>query len=287
MRLFKKVRMPAELVEAGQAWQRKHALKELDPNAEVLFCIPLKAKAVSNDWATVNRNLRNTIQCLIDQTDGRWRALICCQDAPEGLPDDPRIEHLPYPVPFNPKRNDKRDKLPFMYEHASKRRGWDGYLFVLDADDIIHPELVKYFLTDRHPAGYIMPLGYMYDVAADCLGYMQPKSLFRFAARPFWKNCGSCSAIRFDLRDGLGFLELIKSRGRHTEQKERLAAFGVHLKEVEFPAGVCVVNHGDNDRLRKGNLDFTVDYIRRNGVRAEAAPAVRDLFKLQRLRVSH
>lgn len=287
MRFLKRVRVPPEVIAAGKAWQKTHELKELDPNAEVLFCIPLKAKAVSNDWDIVNRNLQNTIQCLLDQSDARWRAIVCCQDRPDCLPDDPRVEFLPHQMPPDPDKSDKRSKLNAMYDHVAKMRRWDGYLFLLDADDIIHPELVKYFLSDRDRAGYIMPLGYMYDVQADSLGFMQPKSLFRYGSRPFWKNCGSCSAIRLDLRDGPGFIELMRWRGRHTEQTERLAAFGVHLKEVDFPAGVCVVNHGDNDRLRKGKIGFTMNYMKRNGVRAEAAVAVRELFKLQRLSASH
>jgi len=283
MRFFNQADVPAAVVEEGRAWQRDHPLREISPDAELLFCVPVKGKAVSNDWNQVNRNLNLTLQSLLDQTDRRWRAIVCCQDQPD-LPGDPRIAYLAYPVAAERGKMDKRLKHNAMYEHHSRREGWDGYVFNLDADDIVHPGLVEHFLTDRSRSGYILPRGYLYDVGADSLGSLQPPSLLRPWAKQFYRACGSCSAVRVDLRDGPAFLRLLTSRGKHRHQKRLLEAFGVALEDVDFPAAVYVVNHGDNEQLRRGNIDSKTRYVQRNKVRRAVEAEARKLFRLDRIR---
>lgn len=286
MWLTRGAEIPPRLLERGREWQRDNVLRELDPGAEILFCLPLKDSSRSNDWSRVNRYLGLTIQSLLDQTDGRWRAIVCCQDRPE-LPDDPRISYLAYRGEKEREtnsRNDKHDKLKAIHEHFANLGPWDGYVFNLDADDLVHPSLVEYFLSDRSPSGYILRAGYIYDVGADRLGFLHPPSLRRPWAKPFYGYCGSCSAIRFDLRKGKSFLELVHARGkRHREQKLRLRKFGVDLAPVDYPAAVYVINHGDNDQLSKGNMGRKISYLKRNQVRGIAACEARKTFRLDRV----
>lgn len=282
-RYFNYADVPAELVEAGRAWQRDNPLRALAADAEILFCVPVKGKAIANDWRQVQRNLGVTLHSLIDQTDGRWRAVVCCQDRPD-LPVDPRIEFFAYPVPAEPNTMDKRGKIRAIYRHHAERQGWDGYAFVLDADDVLHPRLVEHFLTDRSRSGYILTRGYVYDVGADLLAVSQPRSVQRPLAKPFFRMCGSCSAIRFDLREGPGFLEMLKSRGWHRHQKSLLKAFGVMLEDVPFPAALYVVNHGDNFLLLQGRDEEKTDYTRRNKVGSAIAAKARTLFRIDRIR---
>lgn len=284
MRFFpRKATIPPALVEAGKRWQTKNVLNEIDVKAEVLFCIPLKAKSVSNDWEKVNHCLSFTMESLIRQTDKRWIAVVCCQDRPDCLPEDPRVTYLPYATEAKPNRMDKNNKLNSIYDYVLEMGHWDGYVFNLDADDVIHPDLVKYFLKVRSRFGYIITRGYIYDAASNILGFLQPKSFPRIWAKPFYQHCGSSSAIRLDLRDGLGFVELLRSRGKHKEQRARLAAFGIELKEVEFPAAIYMVNHGDNDQTRKGKLRGKLNYITKNRVSGDLEVKVRNAFGLKPL----
>jgi hypothetical protein len=182
---------------------------------------------------------------------------------------------------------DKLDKIGAIYRSiAAEVPGWDGYVFNLDADDVIHPDLVHHFLTVRSRSGYLLMHGYMYDVATDAIGFLRPRSWALPTAKPFYRHCGSSAAVRLDLRQGHGFLELVCAQKRHTQIRERLHQFGVTLREVDFPAGIYVVNHGDNHSQSVGRLQFKTRYLDRNQVPRELDREVRKTFRLDRIPAS-
>ncbi|MFQ6553581.1 glycosyltransferase family A protein [Aestuariibius insulae] len=209
---------------------------------EVIFTIPLVGREKTETWPTVQRLLTQTLDSLIRQTDPAWTAMVCCQDRPD-LPDDPRITHLPYKG--SSRGSDRTKKIATLFDEIGHRRGSDGYVFHLDADDILHPELVEYIRTDNNGQGYVIETGYMYEEALPTVVPLGPEP-------PFWKICGSSNALRFDHRGRKTFTEVIRRRGSHTETPARMADYGFTLAPIPFPAAFYLVNHGASISEQRG-----------------------------------
>lgn len=122
-------------------------------NSYVHFIIPLIAPNMAKSWPGVCANLRNTLLSLLNQSNAQWRASICCQSMPEGLPVDDRVTFVRYRIPGSLLIIDKAAKLRALIRDIFKTE-FDGYLYFLDGDDIVHPELVDFILCDNNGHGY-------------------------------------------------------------------------------------------------------------------------------------
>ena len=194
----------------------------------------------------VTDRLAVTLSALVRQSDPRWQAVVCGQDRPGDLPDDPRIRFLRYTVPADPGTvTDKYWKIPFLLDHLSRDPPRDGYLFFLDADDILHPGLVAHMMTAAEPGGYLIEAGYMLDVATGEMAGLGLPDARNPAPSPFHRHCGSCSAIRADRARWYAWSLPVLRRGQHQWQAEHLRSFGLTLAPVPFPAAIYVVNDGE------------------------------------------
>lgn len=72
------------------------------------------------------------------------------------------------------------------------RRG-GGFIMVVDADDLVEHRIVSFVRHNRHPVGYMVRAGYLYDQAADRLGLFPGKQ----RVQQFWESCGTCAILRF------------------------------------------------------------------------------------------
>ena len=269
--------IPDEIAARGRAWRAANPLRPLDPDAVVSFAIPLIGRDRAGDWALVEANLEATLASLLRQSDPRWRAIICSQDCPK-LPEDRRIAFLPFQEPPDVQNPiDKYRKIRVLKDHVASDGG-DGYFFMLDADDILHPKLVEHMMETANPAGYILERGWMVDAATEETAILAPPTIFRRRSKPFHQHCGSCSAIRFDRRDGDTFLEPLAAKGKHGEQADRLTAFGLALAPIPFPAALYMMNHGENLRKRRGLMHTKLEYLRRHQVPADRAARIRAEF---------
>ncbi len=251
----------------------------------VVFLIPLISRARARDWDLVVALLQGTLSSLIGQRDVNWHALICGQNQPEGLPDDPRLSFLPYETPDadldSTTRFDKWDKRRQLVARlATQFAGRDGYVFPLDADDLIHPALVAHVRADNNGGGYYAPTGYMMDHQTGALAWCGPRSIAHPFAKPFLRHCGSSAAIRFDFRQSSAGAELYLNMGKHKELPQTMAAHGLTLEPLPFPGGIYVINHGDNIRSRRGKMDEKLTYLRRNRLKSAEADAARATFGL-------
>lgn len=270
-----------ELRRIASEWRGTNTLEPLDPEAKVTFFVPLVSRMRATDWEQVERNLAATIRSLVRQTDPRWEVWICGQDRPEAADADPRIRFLPFPTPIETgMMSDKGPKMRLLRERLFASPPSDGYLFALDADDILHPALVGHFLGHGARGGYILNRGYMVDHETRQMAKLEPAGLLHPWRHPFSRHCGSCSAVRIDRRAGGGFEALLKHRGKHTLQVARLAQFGVRLLDVPFPAALYMVNHGENLRQRRRKLEPKLRYLRRNLISPDEAAAVAREFRL-------
>jgi hypothetical protein len=244
----------------GQVWQTLNRPRLADPRPPadlVWFAIPLVSRRRAPDWARVEQDLSVTLASLLAQTEPRWTAVICGQDRPAGLPDDPRIRFQPVDIPdqFN-------DQLPkgraMVADFVRHRAGRVSYYFKLDADDILHPGLVAHILSDDNGQGYLIDTGHALDAGAlAATGVLRIARLAhgRGGRSAFFQHCGSCAAFWVDLSRDATFGWLLNARGNHAVIDTNMADFGFRLAPIPFPAAIYVLNHGNNMRQRKGGLD--------------------------------
>jgi hypothetical protein len=141
------------------------------------IAIPLKAKKYSKNWSMVIKNLSRTIESITNSTDSRYEIIIATNDpvdlqatikpqksitiirAPFGRP-----EH-----PYNPGNRDK-DKKRCLIASTLKKRQKNAYsIMFLDADDLIHKDLIKYVLEKNQRSSYAFQFGYMLYITTGLL----------------------------------------------------------------------------------------------------------------------
>ncbi len=131
----------------------------------IAFLIPLRPEQGCRDWPGTLRLLHQTLGSLIAQTDGRWRAVVV-GTATTGtlLPADPRISlhALPYLPPCSPSvplcNHDRTWKV--RYAGVVAHTLAPQYTMPLDADDLLHRDLVATVAAQPHPVGYVLDQGY-------------------------------------------------------------------------------------------------------------------------------
>ncbi len=270
----------SELFKPNSPTQRKikgaifRATTRLPPpsgDPKVIFTIPLVARDKTGDWPKIQRLLTQTLASLLRQRDPNWSALVCCQDRPN-LPDDPRITHLPYTG--STRGSDRTKKIAMLFEEVGRTKGVDGYVFHLDADDILHPGLVGHIRTDNNGQGYIIETGYMFEETEPAIAHLGPEP-------PFWGICGSSNALRFDHRGGRSFAEVIRRRGSHTETPTRMADYGFTLAPIPFPAALYLVNHGASISEQRGRKASRESLLASRALPADARDKVLADFGLR------
>ncbi|WP_417524541.1 hypothetical protein [Marinovum sp.] len=236
----------------------------------VVFLIPLVGRHHVGNWESTCARLGATLAGLQRQSDSRWQAVICGQDRPEDLPDDPRITFLPFTTPVE--GNDKWRKLAQLCDHLPELGIGAGYAMTFDADDLAHPGLVEEMMQRAAPGGYLAQTGYILDHRADTLACAAPRSLSQPLRKPFWKLCGSCAALRFDLANGAAEVDFLREMSQHEHRMfpylARLA--GRALTALEAPRVLYLLNHGENFGARRGRVSFKTRFVQRFRVEDDA-----------------
>ncbi|TCS62417.1 hypothetical protein EDD52_109157 [Primorskyibacter sedentarius] len=226
----------------------------------VVFLIPLVGQHHVGDWQAVQERLQVTLASLTAQDNPNWHAVICCQDQP-ALPDDPRITYLPFDDPTP--GNDKWRKLAALYNHLPKLGIRAGYAMSFDADDLLRQGSVAEML-DRQAPGYLVEAGYVLDAATSTVALADAPSLTQPLRKPFWKLCGSCAALRFDLSLP-GTVDFLREMTQHEHRMfpylARLA--GQRLKPLSRPSVLYILNHGENFGARRGRVGFKTRFVAR------------------------
>lgn len=249
------------LFEWGAQWEqavrRRPLLAAAERRApsgreEVIYLTCLIGKDRAQDWGRVEALLARTVAALLAQDDRRWQLVICGQDRPATLPDDPRIHFLPFVArPEETRRFDKFYKYERLLAWLDAHGPETGYGFLLDADDVPSRALTGYILQDNNGTGYLVDQGYMLAEgrrAGRALGHRSLRE-GRLENNTLFRNCGSCVASFFDRRPGgwgTALLEgtLVPSHGRLPELARLM---GVRFGWVPFPAICYMILHGEND----------------------------------------
>ena len=253
--------------------------KAAPPAPEVVFLIPLVGRHHVGDWSVVEERLAATLSSFAAQTDRRWRALICGQDAPAlppALQDDPRITFLPFTEEVE--GNDKWRKLAALCRALPEHGPADGYAMPFDADDLLAKAAVAEMLTRGSPGGYLVTQGWLMDAGHRHFGRARPQSLSAPGQKAFWKLCGSCAAFRCDRSEGdAALLEAITAH-EHRMFPHLAALAGRPLAPLREPAALYIVNHGENFGVRRGRVGFKTRFVERFPAGAEEVARIEEDF---------
>lgn len=226
------------------------------PSAFV-FAIALKPKNASSDWQQVETNLRRTIRSA-RASDRAAQVLVSCHDEPElgEVADDVVVLRVPFPEPASPAEGG-RDKAA-KRRHAAAwlretmRDGDDVYVMFLDADDLVHRDLVVHVRSRREPS-YVVNTGYIADLE---------RRVLRHRRTDFDKTCGSSFVFRFaraelpvswdDLSAPFSQFGSAPDQRGHPEYDQVAADLGRPPSAFPFPAVTYVVNHAESLWSAKG-----------------------------------
>ena len=224
------------------------------------FGIPLRAKVASRNWDLVCSNLKRTLTSLAGQTERRFRVLLACHDVPDFLAEEPHlaamVDVIDVSGDFGPAQEveqfnrDKARKKRAIGAHLHKSDVEECYVMFFDADDLLHKRFVEWVLERDNKRGVLIPNGYIFNNATSGI------ALANEEIRPFYRQCGSCAVMyfqrgefpkRFD--DTRNHFSKFKA---HTQFHEVAAEFGRPLEPMSEYVGLSMVNHGENNRIYKG-----------------------------------
>ena len=235
------------------------------------FGIPLRARASALNWDQVCRNLDATLDSLAQQTRRDFRVLVSCHDIPDidtrGL--DIRFMKAGFAPPLDDQgrpKNDKHKKKHRLGLEVGKEVEEDVYFMPLDADDLVHPELVETVLKDDNRVGYLMERGLIFNAATGHCRECDPET------HPFWRYCGSCAVLYFKA-DELPQWKGDKSRYyscflNHKRYAQTAREAGRALVPLDTPMAVYIINHGENDwTVYRQGSDGKTDHVEKSPIR--------------------
>ncbi|WP_457807666.1 alginate lyase family protein [Kushneria sp. EE4] len=249
---------------------REEASVPLTAPIPFVFGISLRAKSTTHDWPLMCQNLERTLQNLARQSDTNFQVYIVVHDIPEidtqGL--DVHFITVDFPVSFNEEGrpvNDKNRKKRVLGAFLQAQQMPAFYFMALDADDLLHPDLVKTARDGNSQAGYLIERGFMYDCGSRNIGRCDERT------KRFWEHCGSCAIFYFepdDLPTSNGDKQAYFSRlAEHSKYSAVAREHGRELMPLEEYMGVYLVNHGENDwSVYRGREGSKEQYIKRNRI---------------------
>jgi hypothetical protein len=232
---------------------------DLSPAVQFAFAVALKPRSASCDWGRVQDDLRRTVRSARAASRGYSSVvLVACHEEPD-LGDvadaDVHIRAVPFPRPADAWEGGRDKARKRRFAAAWLRQvmsGGGAYVMFLDADDLVHHDLVRYVMEWGH-GSYLVDRGYFVDVAA---------GLVHRRRADFHKACGSSFVCRFE-RDELPtswddlsapfsrFGATPEQRG-HQDYDQVAAELGRAPISIPFPAVAYLVNHPESLRAAKG-----------------------------------
>lgn len=217
------------------------------------FAISLKARSACANWETAQRNLRRTVRSATHAAAADDALIaVACHDEPDlGSDAAPNLHILPvsFPEPTNT-QDAGRDK-------ARKRRAigaWlrerlDGgavYVMFLDADDLVHRDVVRHTLAHEH-GSYLVRDAYSFDFR---------RRLLQHRPEGFDWARGSCFVCRFttdelptsadETTSAFAQFGASPDQRGHLEYPELATELGRAPVPFPFAAAAYTVNHQES-----------------------------------------
>lgn len=213
--------------------------------SEVTFGIALISKRVAADWPSVENLLAATLRSVFNQSVP-IRVVIACHEAPridEAFDHRVTIRQVDFDIPrFRSEMELDRMRKVEVLGAALRARG-GGWMFLLDADDLVARHLGKTVLESGAKA-VVVKRGYRLDARTN-----QYQSLGKL-----WGKCGSCAAVDWEASE-LPLAPLTDNpplfhefcETRHYKWPQFFSGRGWDWKFLNAPLVTYVVNHGSNE----------------------------------------
>ena len=167
----------------------------------IVFAIPLRAKATTNNWDNCVLDFSNTIRSIFNQTCDEFRVIVACHDVP-ALSEayDERLEFIPVTTPIPSCHieycRDKFWKLSVIGDRIRRlilENGWSGGVYVMpvDADDLLNRHIAAWCVDHPDEFGAVSRDGYVWN----------KNKRFLTIYKQMHTYCGSCNIIRMNLED--------------------------------------------------------------------------------------
>jgi hypothetical protein len=232
-----------------------------------VFAIALKPKSASSDWRLVESNLRRTIRSA-RASDPTASVLVACHDEPElrDVADGVTALRVPFPEPTGPAEGGRDKSAKRRHAAAWLRETMHGddaaYVMFLDADDLVHRDLVAHVRSSRQPS-YVVRSGYIADLE---------RRLLRHRRTDFHKTCGSSFVFRFartelpaswdDLSAPFSQFGTAPDQRGHPDYDQVATDLGRPPTAFPFRAVTYVVNHAESLWSAKGRARRPVGAVK-------------------------
>jgi hypothetical protein len=242
----------------------------------LVFVIPLKSPQASKSWELVTKLFERTIKSICNQTSSDYRVIVVCHERPRVEFHHPYVRYIEVDFPpanepdaFSRGHTDKGRKILKGLIHAQEFS--PTHTMTVDADDCVSKYLAEFVSQNSNCDGWFINKGYKYQDGSDVI-YVK--------RRNFYKICGSCNILRYDLNNlpnnpeynrGYGYYRFYVD---HEKVRETLAKNGNHLQQLPFPGAVYIVATGEN--LYYGTTKLTFNIFNRKGLNQ----SIREEFNL-------
>jgi hypothetical protein len=216
-----------------------------------LFAIAFAPRAVCDSWELAQANLRRTIMSIRGISCGEYRIAVACHEIPdlrEADGSDVDLLVAPFPVEFEITRRSadryrKRRLIGAWLRNQLKNDG--AYVMFLDADDLVHRNLVNFVHEHDNRRSYIAKTGYIIDCTTGLLA--------RHAG--FHATCGSCFVCWFsepELPRSFDDMDCPYSQfQKHRQFIDVAIRLGKKPDPFPFNAIVYFANHSESQRLKR------------------------------------
>ncbi|MDO4301383.1 MAG: glycosyltransferase family 2 protein [Clostridia bacterium] len=220
----------------------------------IFFGIPLRSKAVSNDWEKVSLFFNRTLWSVYNQTDPDFKIFVACHDIPELNHEfDERVEFIKVDSPVPHTREEMMlDKGHKVHTIGMKIREYGGgFTMMVDADDIQSCRIAEYVNKHSDADGFVSRNGYYYHIGDNYIkkGHKFPN--------------GSSTIVKYSVDDlpDKYYDTMVASensnphiiRKKHGDIPKICAEMGRPLKPLPFIASIYVRETGDNHSLMNKN----------------------------------
>jgi len=219
----------------------------------VVFVVPIKSEQVSSNWNVFSLLVERTMKSICQQTSQNFKVVAVCHEIPpidfkhESLEfvsvdfDPPSNERINDPNAFDPKnpyRNvaKEEDKAKKIMAGIAHGRKYDpDYFMVVDADDCINKNLVKFVDEHNQPGneGWYFRQGFIYN---------EGSNLIFLNKNTFNALCGTCIIV------GAEYVDKLIQHEPFTVFNHDFIDFGNNkkLKPLPFPGAIYSIGNTEN-----------------------------------------